>query len=70
MSHLLFADDTLIFHDVDPDQILFPRLVFIWFEVVSSLKENLGKSESVPIGKVSNLEELVDIWVVREGLFQ
>ena len=70
MSHLLFSDDTLIFCDVDPDQILFPRLVFIWFEVESSLKVNLGKSESIPVGEVSNLEELVEIWVVREGLFQ
>ena len=44
--------------------------MFIWFEVESSLKVNLGKSESIPVGEVSNLEELVEIWVVREGLFQ
>ena len=44
--------------------------MFIWFEVVSSLKVNLGKSESVPVEEVSNLEELMDIRVVREGLFQ
>lgn len=70
MSHLLFANDTFIFRDVNPDKILFAHLLFIWFEVVSGLKVNLGKSESVPMGQVSNLEELVDIWVVREGLFQ
>ena len=49
-SHLLFSDDTLIFCDVDPGQILFLHLVFIWFEAVSGLKVKLGKSESVPLG--------------------
>lgn len=61
ISHLLFADDTLIFCDVDPHQLTSLRYVFTWFEVISSLKINLGKSELVPVGKVSNMDSLVDI---------
>lgn len=59
--HLLFADDTLIFCDADPDQLTSVCYVFTWFEAVSSLKINLGKSELVPVGEVSNMESLVDI---------
>ena len=47
VSHLLFADDTLIFCDADSDQISKLRYVFSWFEVCSGLKINLSKSEIV-----------------------
>ncbi|XP_075645845.1 uncharacterized protein LOC142617023 [Castanea sativa] len=50
VSHLLFAEDTLIFCGADLDQVLFLHMIFIWFEVVSGLKINLGKSELVPVG--------------------
>ena len=43
---------TLIFCDADLDQILILNMVLIWFEVVSGLKINLGKSELVPLGGV------------------
>jgi hypothetical protein len=58
ISHLLFADDTLIFCDADLSQLAHLRSVFLWFEAVSGLRINLGKSEMVPVGEVSNLEEL------------
>ena len=37
VSHLLFADDTLIFCDVDPTQIASLRAILARFEEVSSL---------------------------------
>ena len=56
VSHLLFADDTLIFCKADLDQILILRMILIWFEAVSGLKINLGKSELVPVRVVSNFD--------------
>ena len=54
VSHLLFVDDTLVFCDADLGQILFLRLVLFWFEVVSGLNINMGKSELVPVSVVPN----------------
>ena len=34
VTHLLFADDTMVLCDVDLGQILFLWLVLFWFEVV------------------------------------
>ena len=67
MSHLLFADDTLIFCDTDHDQLLLLRMVLIWFEAVSSLKINLGKSELVPVGVVLNIMLLLDVFRMQAG---
>jgi hypothetical protein len=61
VSHLLFADDTLIFCNADVVQLESLRRVFTWFEVVSGLRVNLQKSEMVPVGYVPNLEALVDV---------
>ena len=36
-------------------------MILIWFEVVSSLKINLGKSELVPIGMVQNFDLLLNV---------
>lgn len=70
VSHLLFASDTLNFCDANPNQIIFIHLGFIWFEVVSGLKVNLGKSELVPVGEVSIIEVLVDILGCKKGSLQ
>ena len=44
VSHLLFADDTLIFCDAEPSQIANLRTILSRFEEVSRLHINLGKS--------------------------
>lgn len=56
MSHLLFADDTLIFCDADLSQIAKLLDILLLFEAVSGLKINLGKSELVLSGEVSKWE--------------
>uniref|UniRef100_A0A2N9G1C3 Reverse transcriptase domain-containing protein n=1 Tax=Fagus sylvatica TaxID=28930 RepID=A0A2N9G1C3_FAGSY len=61
VSHLLFADDTLIFCDADPNQVLQLQYLLTWFEANSGLKVNLGKSELVPVGDVPFIEELADM---------
>ena len=70
-SHLLSADDTLIFCDAEPSQIANLRAILTRFEEVSGLCINLGKSKSVPVGGVHNLEALVGffgVWAVFSTL--
>ena len=52
VSHLLFADDTILFCDASREQILSIRLVLSCFQAFTSLKVNVGRSEIVSIGEV------------------
>ena len=61
VSHLLFANDTLVFCDADSNHIAALRGILSRFEEMSRLKINLGKSKLVPIGDVPDLHELVEI---------
>jgi hypothetical protein len=61
VSHLLFADDTLIFSDANPAHIFNLRVLFTWFEAISGLKINFNKSEMAPVGNVPDLGNLADI---------
>ena len=56
-----YSDDTLIFCDADPSQLLFLRLVLTWFEAVFGSRINLGKSKLVPVGAVADIEELAGL---------
>ena len=69
ISHLLFADDTLIFCENDPGWIWHLWFLYTWFEVISRLKVKLGKYELVPVGAVSNLEALANILGVWNSKF-
>ena len=61
VSHLLFADDTLVFCDAETSQIANLRVILARFEEVSGLCINLGKSKLVLVGGVHNLEALVGL---------
>jgi hypothetical protein len=61
ISHLLFADDTLLFCNADQHQLKYLRAVFSWFEAVSGLKINLSKSEMVLVGNAPYIGDLVEI---------
>ena len=67
VSHLLFANDTLIFCDADPMQIASLRAILAGFEEVLGLRINLGKSELVPIGVVHNMDVLVGMLGYRQS---
>uniref|UniRef100_A0A2N9FD38 SMP-LTD domain-containing protein n=1 Tax=Fagus sylvatica TaxID=28930 RepID=A0A2N9FD38_FAGSY len=68
ISHLLFADDTIVFCDADRDQLLHLRMVLACFEAVIGLGVNMGKSELVPVGEVRNVDQLAEILCCRVGV--
>ena len=67
VPHLLFADDTLIFCNADPNQLVSLREILNRFEEVSRLRINLGKSELVLVGEVRNLDVLVGLLGCRHS---
>ena len=67
ISHLLFADDTILFCDASREQLLFIRLVLSCFQAFTGLKVNIGKSEIVPIREVNNIVALANILQCRVG---
>ena len=67
ISHLLFADDTILFCDASREQLASIRLALSCFQAFMSLKVNVGKSEIVPVGEVTNLVALASILQYRVG---
>ena len=67
VSHLLFADDTILFCDAEVEQVLHVRLLLLCFQAVTGLKVNVAKSELVPIGEVNNVHVLAEILGCRVG---
>ena len=67
ISHMLFADDTILFCDASREQQLSIRLVLSCFQAFMGLKVNVGKSEIVPVGEVNNLDTLANILQCRMG---
>ena len=67
ISHLLFANDIILFCDASREQLLSIRLVLPCFQVFTGLKVNVGKSEIVPIEEVNNLDALANILQCRVG---
>jgi hypothetical protein len=49
ISHLLFADNTLVFCGAKSDHLLYLCMLLLSFEAVSGLKINLDKSVLVPV---------------------
>ena len=58
LTHLLYADDTLIFCGVDQIQLVYLRWLLMWFEALSGLRINLSKSEIIPVERVDGYEAL------------
>ena len=58
ISHLLFADDTLIFCKDSMDQLSFLGWTLAWFEALSGLRINLVKSVIIPVGNVEFGDQL------------
>ena len=58
ISHLLYANDTVLFCKANSQQLMYLGSTLMWFEAFSGLKINLSKSEIIPVGRVDNVELL------------
>ena len=56
ISHLLFADDTVVFCEAKKEHLLHLSWILFWFEAASGLRINLAKSEVIPVGEVEEVE--------------
>ena len=63
ISHLCFADDTIVFYEAKKEHLTHLSWTLFWFEAASGLRINLAKSEIFPVGEV----EEVDVMVVELG---
>ena len=58
VSHLLFANDTIIFCEARQDHLTSLNWILAWFKATSGLKINLAKSEVILVGEVEYINEL------------
>ena len=58
ISHLLFADDTIVFCEAKKEDMTYLSWILCWFEAVSGLRINLAKSEIIPVGEVEEILEM------------
>ena len=69
LTHLLFANDNLVFCSDSRDQLAYINWILLWFEAISGLKMNLDKSSILPVEDVENLEALAAELGCRTGTF-
>ncbi|KAG5585379.1 hypothetical protein H5410_045813 [Solanum commersonii] len=61
VTHLQYADDTLIFCDAEEEQLKYLRVILYLFEGISGLHINWRKSMMYPINEVNNMSCLASI---------
>ncbi|XP_026398305.1 uncharacterized protein LOC113294100 [Papaver somniferum] len=68
ISHLQFADDTLIFLDADVEQIKQLRLLLISFEMLTGLKINFAKSQIFGVCYDGDMNHFADLLGCYTGM--
>ena len=63
ISHLLLADDTLVFCQASQNHLTYLNWLLMWFEALSGLRINLEKSELIPVRRVENIDDLTLVWL-------
>lgn len=61
ITHLQYADDTLIFYDANVEQLMHLRVILVPFERVSGLHINWRKCSLFPINEVTDMEFLASM---------
>ncbi|GFS36279.1 hypothetical protein Acr_00g0045080 [Actinidia rufa] len=67
VSHLLFADDTLILCKADPEEMACLREILLCFQTASNLKINLVKSDIIQVGNGIDKRSLVEKLGCKSG---
>ena len=68
ISHLLFADDTVVFCEAKKEHLMHLSWILFWFEAASGLRINLDKSEIILVGEVEEVDEMAVELGCRVGL--
>ena len=68
ISHLQYAEDTLVFCDADRDNLKVLRVTFILFEATSGLHINWSKSYLYPVNEVNEIHHLAAILRGKVGV--
>ena len=58
ISHLLYADDTILFCGSNQEQMMYLSWLLMWFEAISRLRINLNKSEIISVGRITDVDVL------------
>ena len=58
ISHLFFANDTIVLCEANKEHITHLSWILFWFEAASGLRNNLAKSEIILVGVVEEIDEL------------
>ena len=58
ITHLLFANDTLVFYRDFSEEMVHLSWILLWFEAISGLRINWEKGTVLAVGGVENLDEL------------
>lgn len=66
ITHILSADDSLIFCEPEREQIYHLKLILLLFEVVSILHINYAKSVLYAVNEIPYIQEVADM--IHHGL--
>ena len=67
ISHLLFANDTVVFCEAKKEHITHLSWILFWLEAASVLRINVAKSEILPVGEVDEVDEMAEELGCRVG---
>ncbi|CAL1404024.1 unnamed protein product [Linum trigynum] len=61
VSHLLYADDAIIFCDASEEEVFHLTAILLWFQNITGLKVNFDKSKLFPVGEVEYMDRFAQI---------